>query len=75
MGAIVQSVDNTGKVTQNSEQDVDEEIRIASTLEKDTDGWQDDSKNNLADIAVRPSVSAIAISWRQWVPGARLTWR
>lgn len=49
---IVQGVNNARQVTQDGEQNVDEEISIASTLEENTDGRQNDGKNNLADIAV-----------------------
>jgi hypothetical protein len=44
-------VDDTGDVTQDGQQDVDEEISTASALQEDTDGRQEDGKNDLADIA------------------------
>lgn len=47
----IQSVDDTGNVTQDGEQDVDAEVSTASSLQEDTDGWQDDGKNDLEDIA------------------------
>lgn len=40
-------------VTQDSQQDVDEEVGVATTLEKDTQGWEDDGKKDLADVADR----------------------
>lgn len=53
-------MDNTRKVTQDSEQDVDKEISVASTLKENTDGGQDDGKNDLADITVGTLLSVIA---------------
>lgn len=45
-------MDDTRDVTQNRQQDVDEEVGIAAPLEEDTDRWQDNGKDDLADIAV-----------------------
>jgi hypothetical protein len=45
-------VDDTRDITQNRQQDVDEEIGIATSLEEDTKGWEDDGKDDLADVAV-----------------------
>jgi hypothetical protein len=47
----VQSVDDTGNVTQNGEEDVDEEVGTTATLEEDTHGREDDGKEDLADVA------------------------
>ena len=47
----VESVDDTRQVTQDGEQDVDEEVGTTATLEEDTNGGQDDGKENLADVA------------------------
>lgn len=47
----VQSVDDTGDVTQDGKEDVDEEVGTAATLEEDTHGREDDGKEDLADIA------------------------
>ncbi len=48
----VQSVDDTWDVTQDGQQDVDKEVGVAASLKEDTKRWQDDGKNDLADIAV-----------------------
>lgn len=40
------------KLTEDSEEDVDEEISTAATLEEDTQRGEDDGKDDLADIAV-----------------------
>lgn len=44
-------MDDTRNVTQDGQQDVDEEVTMASALQEDTDGGQEDGKNDLADIA------------------------
>lgn len=49
----VQSMDDAGNVTEDGEQDVDEEISITSSLEEDTQRRQNDSKNDLANVADR----------------------
>ena len=38
-------------VTEDGQQDVDEEISVASALEEDTQRRQDDGKEDLADVA------------------------
>lgn len=50
-GLNVQRVNDTRNVTQDGQQDVDEEISIASSLEEDTERREDDGKDDLADIA------------------------
>ncbi|KAI9742315.1 MAG: hypothetical protein M1818_004215, partial [Claussenomyces sp. TS43310] len=40
-----------GNVTQDGQEDVDEEIATTTTLQEDTERWQDDGKDDLADIA------------------------
>jgi len=40
-------------VTQNGQQDVDEEISVAAALEEDTQRWEDDGEEDLADVAGR----------------------
>lgn len=44
-------MDDTRDVTQDGQQDVDEEISTTSALQEDTEGRQEDGKNDLADIA------------------------
>lgn len=44
-------MDDAGNVSQNGEQDVDEEVGTATTLEEDTHGREDDGKDDLANIA------------------------
>ena len=51
-GAIdLQCVDDTRDITQDCEQDVDEEIGIAASLEEDTKRREDDGEDDLADVA------------------------
>ncbi len=45
-------MDDTRDVTQDCQEDVDEEISIATALEEDTKRWEDDGENDLADIAI-----------------------
>ena len=47
-------MNDAGDVTENCEEDVDEEVCIAATLQEDTQRWKDDGKNDLADITVVP---------------------
>ena len=49
----VQGMDDARNVTQNGQQDVDEEIGIAATLEEDTEGWEHDGKDDLDNVAAR----------------------
>jgi hypothetical protein len=44
-------VNDTGNVTEDGEEDVDQEIRAATALEEDTERWEDDGKDDLADVA------------------------
>lgn len=52
MGESLQGVNDTGNVTKNCQQDVDQQVSPASALEEDTKRWEEDSKNDLADIAM-----------------------
>ena len=42
-------------VTQDSQQDVDEEVGIASALEDNTERWEDDGEDDLDDVAAGKS--------------------
>lgn len=44
-------MDDTRDVTEDSQQNVDEEVGAATTFEEYTEWWEDDGKNDLADIA------------------------
>lgn len=45
-------MDDAGDIAQYRQEDVDEEIGIATALKEDTQRWEDDGKNDLADVAV-----------------------
>ena len=45
-------MDDTGDVAQNRQQDVDEEVGIATSLKEYTQRWQHDGKNDLANISI-----------------------
>ena len=47
----VQSVDDTRDVTQDRQEDVDEEVGIATSLKEHTERREDDGKDDLADVA------------------------
>ena len=47
-------MNNARDVAQNCQEDVDEEVGIATTLEEDTKRWEDDGEDDLADIAISP---------------------
>ena len=57
-GKYSQGVNDTWNVTQNRKTDVDEQVRIAAALEEDTEGREDDGKDDFADVTVRPNVLA-----------------
>lgn len=44
-------MDDTRNVTQYCQEDVDEEVGIATALEEDTEGREDDREDDLADVA------------------------
>lgn len=43
-------------IPEDGQQNVDEEISTTSALKKDTERWEDDGENDLADIAIVESV-------------------
>ncbi len=45
-------MDDTGNITQNREQNVDEQVCAATTFEEDTKRWEDDGEDDLDDVAV-----------------------
>ncbi len=52
-------MDDTRNVTQYCQKDVDKEVGIASALEEDTEGREDDSEDDLADVATVMARSAL----------------
>lgn len=47
----LQSMDDTRNVTEDGQEDVDEEVSSATTLEEDSDGWDEDGEDDLDDVA------------------------
>lgn len=47
----VKSVDDSGNVTEDGQEDVDEKVGTAAALHKHTQRRQDDGKDDLADVA------------------------
>ncbi len=52
-GWYLQSMDDARDITQYRQEDVDEEVGIATALEEDTDGRQEDGEDDLDDVAAR----------------------
>ena len=48
----VQSMNDAGNKTKNGEQDIDQKITTAATLEEDTQRREEDGKDDFADIAI-----------------------
>ena len=47
----VKGMDDSGNVTKDGQQDVDEQVSIAAALEENTQRREDDGEDDLADIA------------------------
>ena len=52
-------MNDSGNVTKDGQEDVDEEICTAATLKENTDGREEDGKNDLDDVAIRLSVICV----------------
>lgn len=44
-------MDDAGNVAEDGEEDVDQDVSTASALEEDTKRWEDNSEDDLADVA------------------------
>jgi len=44
-------VNDAGNIAQDCQQDVDQQVSTATSLKEDTKRWEEDGKNDLADIA------------------------
>ena len=60
----LQGVDDSGNVTQYGQEDVDEKVGIATALEEDTKGWEEDGEDDLADVATVKATLIIYSSQR-----------
>jgi hypothetical protein len=50
-------MNDTRDIPKAGEQDVDEEVAVTTTLKEDADGWQEDGKNDFADVAKMQTLS------------------
>ena len=59
----LQGMNNARNVTQYGQKDVDEKVGIATALEEDTEGREDDGEDDFADIAtVKTTLLSILIT-------------
>jgi hypothetical protein len=56
-GQNVQRVDDAWNPTKDGQQDVDEQIAATSALKEDTQWWQKDGEDDLANVAAKHTVS------------------
>ena len=45
-------MDNTWDIAQDCEEDIDQKVGIAATLEEDTNWWQKDGENDFANVTI-----------------------
>ena len=64
----LQSVNNAGNVTQDGEEQVDEKVGAATTLEEDSEWWKEDGENDLDNVA---RVSISMLSSYSFLPSSR----
>lgn len=58
-------MDDTGDVTENGQEDVDEEVGTTATLEEHTKRRKDDGDNDLDDVAADVSVTSRFLPFRR----------
>ena len=54
----LQSVDDTRDVAQYGQENVDEEVGVATPLKEDTKRWEEDGEDDFADVAIGSEQSA-----------------
>jgi hypothetical protein len=54
---------NTRNITQYREEDVDQKVGIAATLQEDPNWWEEDGENDFADITAVPQDVSILLIW------------
>ena len=52
-------MDDARNISQYCQEDVDQEVGIAAALEEDTERWEDDGEDDLADVAVVRAASVM----------------
>jgi len=60
-------VDDSGDITKNCQEDVDQQIGAAATLEENTERRQDDGQNDLADVACGESHCSVSVERKRKV--------
>jgi hypothetical protein len=50
-------MNDTRKIPEAGEQDVNEEVAVATTFKEDADGWQEDGEYDFADVAKMQTLS------------------
>jgi hypothetical protein len=53
----LQRMNDTRKIPEAGEQDVNEEVAVATTFKEDADGWQEDGEYDFADVAKMQTLS------------------
>ena len=56
-GEDLQRMNDTRKIPEAGEQDVNEEVAVATTFKEDADGWQEDGENDFADVPKMQTLS------------------
>ena len=56
-GEDLQRMNDTRKIPEAGEHDVNEEVAVATTFKEDADGWQEDGENDFADVAKMQTLS------------------
>jgi hypothetical protein len=56
-GEDLQRMNDTRKIPEAGEQDVNEEVAVATTFKEDADGWQEDGENDFADVTRMQTLS------------------
>jgi len=59
----VQGVDDSRNVTQDCQQDVDQKVSAATTLKEDTERWEEDGEDDLADVASSERHFEVLVFW------------
>ena len=57
----LQGMDDTRNITQYGQEDVDQEVGIATALQEDTKGGKNDGENDLADITMFEAMLVIIL--------------
>ena len=56
-GEDLQRMNDTRNIPEAGEQDVNEQVAVATTFKEDADRWQEDGENDFADVAKMQTLS------------------